>query len=198
MGAVNKGARAYNGEIIGVIHKQFCVDTDEDKLITNMIRTDGNGLDERKQLLLDNSDCIIIMPGGCGTFDEFWDAISSKSLGMKNLNNKPICVVNVEGFYDGFIQQLKAASLSGLLYAPPENYFKVFTDPKDALDYCQMECSKVNQVNNIDDNRIKVRSDSSSSSDKKNVTRTFTLVEVTLILIIGVLTGAFITKFASI
>ena len=92
--------------------------------------------------------------------------------------------------------QLKTASLSGLLYAPPENYFKVFTDPKDALDYCQIECAKVNKVNNIDDNRIKVRSD--VPSDKKNVTRTFNLIEVMSLFIIGVITGVFITKFATI
>jgi predicted Rossmann-fold nucleotide-binding protein len=54
MGAVNKGVRAHGGEIIGVIHKKFCVDTDEDKLITNMIKTDGNDLNERKDLLLSN------------------------------------------------------------------------------------------------------------------------------------------------
>jgi len=82
MGALNKGARANGGEIIGIIHKQFCVDSDEDKLITNMIKVDGNNLNDRKDLLLDNSDCIIILPGGCGTFDEFWDCISSKSLGI--------------------------------------------------------------------------------------------------------------------
>ena len=37
MGAVNKGARSKNGEIIGVIHEKWCVDGQEDNLITNMI-----------------------------------------------------------------------------------------------------------------------------------------------------------------
>ena len=37
MGAVNRGARSQNGEIIGVIHEKWCVDGQEDHLITNMI-----------------------------------------------------------------------------------------------------------------------------------------------------------------
>jgi predicted Rossmann-fold nucleotide-binding protein len=37
MGAVNKGARSLDGEIIGVIHEKWCVDGHEDHLITNMI-----------------------------------------------------------------------------------------------------------------------------------------------------------------
>jgi uncharacterized protein (TIGR00730 family) len=94
MGGINRGVRSVpGGKLIGVIHKKFCVDTDEDKLITNMVVCEGNDLSERKQLLLDNGDCIIILPGGVGTFDEFWDAVCGKSLGMKGLNNKPICIV---------------------------------------------------------------------------------------------------------
>ena len=194
MGALNKGARANGGEIIGVIHKQFCVDTDEDKLITNMIKTDGNNLNERKDLLLDNSDCIIILPGGCGTFDEFWDCISSKSLGMKNLNNKPICVVNIEGYYNGFIEQLNAASKAGLLYSPPENYFKVFNDPKDALDYCQSECLKVTNISNKDDDRIKTRKTDNNNNNNITTIRTYSLFEVGTVFVIGTVVGILVTK----
>lgn len=37
MGAVNEGARSKNGEIIGVIHEKWCVDGQEDNMISNMI-----------------------------------------------------------------------------------------------------------------------------------------------------------------
>ena len=104
MGGVNRGARSKNGKIVGVIHEKFCVDWDEDKLITDMIKVKGNSphifviisrsltsfyegddLGERKQLLLDNADCLIVLPGGVGTFDEFWDSVCGKSLSMKGI-----------------------------------------------------------------------------------------------------------------
>ena len=47
----------------------------------------GDDLGERKQLLLDNSDCLIVLPGGVGTFDEFWDSVCGKSLNMKGILN---------------------------------------------------------------------------------------------------------------
>jgi predicted Rossmann-fold nucleotide-binding protein len=58
-------------------------------------------------LLLENGDCVIVLPGGVGTFDEFWDTVCGKSLGMKNLSHKPVCLVNAHGYYDGFVAQLQ-------------------------------------------------------------------------------------------
>lgn len=77
------------------------------------------------------------MPGGVGTFDELWDCICGKSLGMKGMDHKPICVVNIDGFYDGFIMQLRRAYRDGILYGPAETYFHVETDAIEALNWCQ-------------------------------------------------------------
>ena len=109
---------------------------------------------------------------------------------MKNLNDKPICVVNIEGYYNGFIQQLNDAFKNGLLYSSPEHYFNVFNDAKDALDYCQKECSKVVKVNNRDDNRIKIRDDSTSSSSKRG----YSLYEIGATFIIGTAFGVAISR----
>ena len=103
MGALNKACHANGGKIRGIIHKKFVVDFGESALIKDLIVSDGDDLVERKQLLMDNGDCIIVLPGGIGTFDEFWDAVGARSLGMKGMGQKPICLVNVDGFYDGFI-----------------------------------------------------------------------------------------------
>lgn len=97
MGATNDGCRAGGGAIVGVIHEMFCVDNDEDNKIPNMIKASGPNLDERKQLLMDHSDCFLVMPGGTGTFDEVWDVVSHRSLGMKGLKGKPLVLVNTQG-----------------------------------------------------------------------------------------------------
>ena len=122
---------------MGVIHECFVVDNQEDNDIKDMIVSRGPDLNERKQLLMDNGDAIIVLPGGVGTFDELWDAVLSKSLGMKNLSHKPICILNVDGFYDGTILQLKRAHDDGLLYNHADTYFHVVDSAADAVQYCQ-------------------------------------------------------------
>lgn len=178
MGGVNRGCRSKNGEIVGVIHSQFCVDTDEDKEIKNMIVCKGNDLTERKQLLLDNGDCLIIMPGGVGTFDEFWDCVSHKSLRMKNLDNKPIAVVNVDGYWDGFVLQLKRAFDDGLLYGTLESYFYVANTPAEALDYCEKEVAKNLNNNNVS---IPVNVESSTSGKSRTSDRNVKLPADTVV-----------------
>ena len=42
-----------------------------------MLVADGPNLTERKRLLLENSDCFLVMPGGAGTFEETWECISN-------------------------------------------------------------------------------------------------------------------------
>lgn len=139
MGAANKGVRAGKGEVIGIIHEMFCVDTDEDRQIPNMIVAKGQDLNERKNLLIENSDGFIVMPGGTGTFDELWDIVSHRSLGMKGLKGKPIVICNLNGFYDGSIQQLNRAYADKILYNSSESYFTVVTNAKDALDVVEKQ-----------------------------------------------------------
>jgi len=137
MGAANEGTRARGGRIIGIIHQQFCVDNDEDRQIPDMIVARGSDLNERKQLLMDNSDCFVVLPGGTGTFDELWDIVSHRSLGMKNLKHKPILVVNLDGFYDGFILQLRRAFDDKLLYNQVADYMTVFKTVAEAQSWIE-------------------------------------------------------------
>lgn len=136
MGGLNDGCEAHNGAVRGVIHEMFCVDSQEHPHISDMIKVNGADLWERKQLLLDHGDCVIVLPGGVGTFDELWESVSGKSLGMKGMEGKPVCVVNTDGFYDGFVMQLQRAFDEGILYGSLESYFHVETDPIAALDWC--------------------------------------------------------------
>jgi uncharacterized protein (TIGR00730 family) len=139
MGGANEGAARKSGKIRGIIHKNFAIDRAEDKRITDLVVVDGWDLSNRKTQLFEESDCVIVMPGGVGTFDEFWDGVCAKSLNMKNLGHKPICLVNLEGFYDGFIAQLHRAHADGVLYVPPEKYFRVEVDVEKALHWCVAE-----------------------------------------------------------
>jgi len=54
-------------------------------------------MQERKMLMLQMSDAFIILPGGLGTFDEFFEVAAEAQLGV---HAKPIIVVNVNGYFD--------------------------------------------------------------------------------------------------
>ena len=98
------------GSVIGVITEQL------------MVREVGHaGLDklhvvptmhERKALMAKLSDAFVALPGGYGTFDEMCEMATWDQLGI---HAKPLVVVNVEGFFDGFLAQLDRAVADRLL-----------------------------------------------------------------------------------
>jgi uncharacterized protein (TIGR00730 family) len=58
---------------------------------------------QRKQLMSDLADGFITLPGGLGTMEEFFEVLTWLQLG---LHNKPVAILNVNGYYDLLLQQL--------------------------------------------------------------------------------------------
>jgi predicted Rossmann-fold nucleotide-binding protein len=173
MGSLSEGVRDQGGKVIGIIHEKFCIDGEEDTETKTMIVSHGPDLTERKQLLYDNGDCIIVLPGGVGTFDELWESISAKSLNMKGLAPKPICIANLDGFYDGSILQLKRAFDDQLLYLPLEKYVHVASTVKEALHWSikAYNASLGAPLEDISSSRksLKVANDEKHQLSKQNV-----------------------------
>ena len=98
MGAVAKGAKNAGGEVIGVIPealiKSEVANHDCDELIA------VSGMHERKQRFTDLSDGFVTLPGGVGTMDELWEAMSWAQLGY---HSDPVGLLNAFGFYDDLI-----------------------------------------------------------------------------------------------
>jgi uncharacterized protein (TIGR00730 family) len=67
-------------------------------------------MQERKALMLQMSDAFIVLPGGLGTFDEFFDVATEAQLGV---HAKPIIVVNVNGYFDALDAMLHATVEAG-------------------------------------------------------------------------------------
>lgn len=74
MGAAARGASAGNGEIVGVAPTFFNVDGIIYDKCTELIRTET--MRERKQIMEDRSDAFIMVPGGIGTFEEFFEVLT--------------------------------------------------------------------------------------------------------------------------
>lgn len=96
MGALADGALAAGGEVIGIIPRFM---TEVEWQHPGLARLDVvEDMRERKHRLLTGSDAVVALPGGCGTFEELFEAITLKRLG---LYCQPIVLVNTLGFYDG-------------------------------------------------------------------------------------------------
>ena len=101
MGLIADAVLAEGGEAIGVI-PQFLMDKEVGhKSLTEMIVTDN--MHQRKQKMADISDAFLILPGGFGTLEEFFEVLTWLQLG---LHKKPIGVLNVNGFYNPLFAQM--------------------------------------------------------------------------------------------
>ena len=98
MGAVAKGALDAGGEVIGVIPDALANSEVANRDCTEL-HTVG-GMHERKQKFTDLSDGFVTIPGGVGTMDELWEAVSWAQLGY---HTKPVGLLNTFGFYDHLI-----------------------------------------------------------------------------------------------
>jgi uncharacterized protein (TIGR00730 family) len=98
MGAVADAALAAGGEVIGVI-PQALVDAEVAHRGCTELHVVAD-MHERKRLFTDLSDGFVTLPGGVGTMDELWEAVSWAQLGY---HEKPVGLLNVAGFYDGLI-----------------------------------------------------------------------------------------------
>lgn len=143
MGAVSDAALAAGGEVIGVIPEAL-----ENHELSNRNCTQLHvveGMHERKRMFTDLADGFINLPGGVGTMDELWEAVSWAQLGY---HANPVGLLNAFGYYDkllefnrhmaetGFVREahrgiiLDADTLEGLLdkmeqFTPTRNVLQI-------------------------------------------------------------------------
>jgi uncharacterized protein (TIGR00730 family) len=98
MGALADGALAAGGEVIGVIPEGM-VRAEVANLACTELRV-VETMHQRKQAFTDLADGFLTLPGGVGTMDELWEAVSWAQLGY---HAKPVGLLNAFGFYDGLI-----------------------------------------------------------------------------------------------
>jgi len=99
MGAVADSALEAGGEVIGVIPEALVGSEVAHQGCTELHVVPG--MHERKRMFTDLSDGFLTLPGGVGTMDELWEAISWAQLGY---HAKPVGLLNAAGFYDKLIE----------------------------------------------------------------------------------------------
>lgn len=95
MGRVARSAQAAGGETFGVIPVHLFDREVGKRDLSTFIVTEN--MHERKKVMFMNSDAIVVMPGGAGSLDEFFEVLTWRQLG---LHDKPIVLLNTNGFWD--------------------------------------------------------------------------------------------------
>lgn len=110
MGVLANAALGAGGEVLGVIPKTL-VDLEIGHTGLTKLHV-VSSMHERKALMTELSDGFVAMPGGFGTFEEFFEVVTWAQLGI---HSKPCSLLNVAGFYDPFLAMLDAAVTDGFI-----------------------------------------------------------------------------------
>ena len=122
MGELADSVLKNNGEVLGVIPKHL-LDMEVAKTeVTSLIITEN--MHERKKVMFMNSDTIVILPGGIGTLDEFFEILTWRQL---NLHSKDIYIININGFWDKLISLLDYLIMQEFSDCSIQEYYTVIT-----------------------------------------------------------------------
>ena len=134
MGAAARGVAACGGRTTGIAPRFFDKPGILYKQCSEFIFTDT--MRERKELMENMSDAFVMVPGGIGTYEEFFEILTLKQLGQLN---KPIAVFNVKGYYDLLTELLETTVSKGFMKASCLDIFGIFDDADEMLDYIERE-----------------------------------------------------------
>jgi len=129
LGALAAGALAAGGDVVGVIPSD---------LVTREVAHAGlqtlhvvGSMHERKALMAAESDAFLALPGGFGTLEELFEVVTWRQLGF---HDKPIAILNVDGYYDALLQFCNRARDAGFIRKADRAEVRDGTDPVATVD----------------------------------------------------------------
>ena len=102
MGEIARACRAGRGQVLGVITRKLVALEKADHACDELIIVDT--MRERKKILAERGDAFLILPGGMGTYEEFFEILVGRHL---EEHDKPIGVVNSRGYYNQLIAMIE-------------------------------------------------------------------------------------------
>lgn len=136
MGAAARGVAAEHGHIIGVTPHFMHTLEPVSELCTELIATET--MAERKTIMEERADAFVIVPGGIGTFDEFFQILTLKVLGR---HNKPIILYNINGFWDNMIAVIGTDLIKGFINTKTAECFAICETPESVFE--EIEASHI-------------------------------------------------------
>lgn len=146
MGAAARGVRRGGGRIIGIIPAFFRDEAIEEIFdeYDDMIYT--NTMAERITTMANISDAFITVPGGIGTFEEFFEVITLKQLGR---HTKPIAIFDVNNYYNKLDEFLQMSVKEKFISENCKTLYDYSNNIDEILDYIENDDRKTNDVHDL-------------------------------------------------
>lgn len=128
MGAAARGVFSEGGKLVGVSPNLFRVDGVLFENCTQLIFTED--MRERKKIMEEKSDGFLVLPGGVGTFDEFFEVLVLRQLGY---HAKPIGLLNVNACFEPLLSLLYESQKTGFVSKETVDMILVSDDPETLL-----------------------------------------------------------------
>ena len=110
MGVVADATLAAGGRVVGVIPRALVEREHAHRGCTELLIVDT--MHERKRLMAERADAFLALPGGIGTFEEFFEAWTWRQLGY---HDKPIGLLNQNGYYDALLRFIEGSMAGGFM-----------------------------------------------------------------------------------
>jgi uncharacterized protein (TIGR00730 family) len=131
MGLLADAALAAGARVVGVIPAAL---HDREIAHPGLHRLDVvRDMHDRKRQMFDLSDAVAVLPGGLGTLDEAFEAITLKQLGFLT---KPIAILNLEGFWAPLLALIDRVVAEGFVYADARALYSVVRRAEDIIPAC--------------------------------------------------------------
>ena len=128
MGEVARAAQSAGGETFGVIPTHLMNMEVGKTDLTSFVITET--MHERKKVMLMNADAVVLLPGGAGSLDEIFEALTWRQLG---LHDKPIVVVNTDNFWQPFLSLIDHVVEQGFAAPSLAGFLTAVATPEDAI-----------------------------------------------------------------
>ena len=136
MGRLAEAARAAGTRVIGITPQYFVDDGCCDELCDELIVTPD--IRRRKELMEERGDAIIVLPGGIGTLEEFFEVLVARTLGI---SHKPLVLLNVAGYFAPLMAMIDDGVEKKFVRAKTRSLYFVSTCVPQAITYLQ-SCSQ--------------------------------------------------------
>lgn len=128
MGTVANAVLEKGGKVIGIMPRILAIPEHQHQGLTEMLEVEDMHI--RKRLLYEKCDAALVLPGGFGTMDEFFEMLTWNQL---NIHDKKIFILNTSGFYDHLISFLHTMEYDGFLYSKIVDCLKIISSPEELI-----------------------------------------------------------------
>ncbi|MCR4606508.1 MAG: TIGR00730 family Rossman fold protein [Oscillospiraceae bacterium] len=132
MRSCSDGVLEAGGKLLGIAPKFFNDAGILNRKCDDFIFTET--MSERKQKMEDEADAFIAVPGGIGTYDEFFETMTLKQL---RIHAKPLALLNTADYFSPLLKMLEDCAAKGFMRPDCLKLFKVCSTPREAVDYIQ-------------------------------------------------------------